>query len=106
MKFYKMALLVFAGLLLVASLSFAQSALGSITVAVTDPQGASIPGATVTLSGVDTHVKRSETTGAEGSFVFAAVAPGSYIVTVLARGFRELRSTLTQTAAQSQRFDA
>src|SRR5713101_8222445 len=107
MKFCKAALPILAGLLLVATLGFAQSTLGSITVFVTDPQGASIPGATVTLSGVDTNVKRTETTSAEGSYVFAGVAPGGYTVTVSATGFRELRSSvLTQTAAQAQRLDA
>ena len=107
MKFCKTALAILAGLLLVATLGFAQSTLGSITVFVTDPQGAFVPGATVTLSGVDTNVKRTEMTSTEGSYVFAGVAPGEYTVTVSSKGFRELRSsTLTQTAAQSQRFDA
>jgi Carboxypeptidase regulatory-like domain/TonB dependent receptor len=107
MRSYRTAFAVFAGLLLLASLSFAQSTLGSITVSVTDPQGAFIPGARVTLSGVDTNVKRTEMAGAEGSYVFAGVAPGNYIVTVVVSGFRELRSSvLTQTAAQNQRFDA
>ncbi len=107
MKFCKTALLILAALLLLSNLALAQSALGSITVFVTDPQGAFIPGATVTLSGVDTNVKRTETTSAEGSYVFAGVVPGNYTVTVSAAGFRELRSSvLTETAAQSQRFDA
>ena len=107
MRFCKAALPILAGLLLVATLGFAQSTLGYITVFVTDPQGAFVPGATVTLSGVDTNIKRTETTSTEGSYVFAGVAPGDYTVTVSSKGFRELRSsTLTQTAAQSQRFDA
>jgi hypothetical protein len=93
--------------LLFTGLAIGQSFLGSITVFVTDPQDAVVPGATVTLSGIDTNVKRTETTGAEGSYVFAGVAPGNYIVTVSAKGFREVRSSvLTQTASQSQRFDA
>lgn len=106
MRSYRTAFAAFAGLLLLASLNFAQSTLGSITVSVTDPQGAFIPAARVTLAGVDTNVKRTETTGAEGTFVFAGVAPGNYIVAVTVPGFRELRSSvLTQTAAQNQRFD-
>jgi hypothetical protein len=101
------ALVVIVGLLLGASLGLAQSTLGSITVFVTDPQGAMVPGAKITLSEMDTNVKRTESTGAEGSYVFAGVPPGNYIVTVSATGFREVRSSvLTQTAAQSQRFDA
>ena len=39
--------------------------------------------------------------------MFTGVAPGNYIVTVSAKGFRELKSSvLTQTASQNQRFEA
>ncbi|HYM05077.1 MAG TPA: carboxypeptidase-like regulatory domain-containing protein, partial [Terriglobales bacterium] len=103
----RVTLAILAGLLLATSLGFAQSTLGSITVFVTDPQGAVIPGATVTLTEVDTNVKRAETTGSEGTYVFSGVGPGNYTVTVSAAGFRELKSSvLIQTAAQNQRFDA
>ncbi len=101
------ALLVILGFLLLTSMGFAQSTLGSITVVATDQQGAVVPGATVTLTDVDTNVKRTETTGAEGSYVFTGIGPGDYVVTVTAKGFREVKSSiLTQTAAQNQRFDA
>jgi len=107
MRFCKAVVFMLAVLLLAGNLGHAQSALGSITVFVTDPQGAVIPGATVTLAGVDTNVKHTETTSTEGNYVFAGVAPGNYTVTVTASGFRELRSSvLTETAAQNQRFDA
>jgi hypothetical protein len=107
MRSYHIALVVLVGVLLFTSLGFAQSTLGSITVAVTDQQGGVVPGAEVTLSQVDTNVKRTETTGSGGSYVFTGVAPGNYTVTVSAKGFREVRSSvLTQTASQSQRFDA
>ena len=103
----KSSRIVLVALWVCAGWALAQSFLGSITVVVTDPQGAFIPGATVTLSGVDTNIKRTETTNAEGSYVFAGVAPGNYTVTVSSQGFRELRSSvLTQTGAQNQRFDA
>src|SRR4029077_12594551 len=106
MRLCRTTLAIVVGCLLFTSVGLAQSALGSITVFVTDQQGAVVPGATVTLSGIDTNVTRTETTGGEGSYVFAGVAPGNYIVTVSAKGFREVKSSLlTQTAAQSQRFD-
>jgi hypothetical protein len=100
-------LVAIAGILLPASLGSAQSTLGSVTVVVTDQQNAVVPGAKVTLSAVDRNVNRTEVTGADGSYVFTGVAPGNYLVTASAKGFREVRSSvLTQTAAQSQRFDA
>src|SRR6202022_2095311 len=107
MKFCKTALPVLAGLLLFSSLGLAQSALGSIAVAVTDPSDAAGVGAQATLTGADTKVKRAETTGAEGTFTFANLEPGNYVVGVTAAGFKELRSSIiVLTAAQSTRFQA
>ncbi len=85
----------------------AQSTLGSITVSVTDQQAAVVPNATVKLTEVNTNVTRKASTGADGSYVFTGIPPGNYVITVAATGFREVRSSvLTQTGAQSQRFDA
>jgi hypothetical protein len=107
MLFPKTALLCIFGLLSFTNLGFSQSALGSITVFVTDQQGAVVPAATVALTGIDTNVTRTETTGGDGNYVFTGVAPGNYVVTVTAKGFQEVKSSvLTQTASQSQRFDA
>ena len=75
--------------LFVLSLAFAapmlaQSA-GSLHGLVSDPSGAVVPGATVTL----THDSSVLTTvaGPDGQYVFKAVAPGTYTVTVLVTGF-------------------
>ena len=107
MKFCKIALPVLAGLLLFSSLGLAQSALGSIAVAVTDASDAAVVGAKVTITGADTNVKRTEITGAEGTFTFANLEPGNYVVSVTATGFKELRSSIIAlTGAQSTRFEA
>lgn len=93
-------------ILLSTASGFAQSTLGSVTVVVTDQQGAVAPGAAVTLAEVNTNVTRTETTGAEGSYVFTGISPGSYAVSVSAKGFREVRSSVfTQTAAEIRRLD-
>ncbi len=103
----KTALVFIIAFLLFTSFGFGQSTLGSITVSVTDQQGAVVPGAAVTLTEIEKNVKRAEITGSEGSYVFTGIAPGNYVVTVSAKGFREVKSSvLTQTASQSQRFDA
>ena len=47
---------------------------GDVTGTVTDPTGATIPGASVTLSNVNTNTSQSTTTNAQGSFRFAFVA--------------------------------
>ena len=57
---------------------------------VTDPDGALIPGATVTLSGNGPAVKA--TSGSDGSYS-AAVTPGTYTVTVTMPGFATYTAT-------------
>ncbi len=107
MRLNRSAWAIIAVLLLLASTGFAQSTLGSVTVAVTDQSGAVVPGATVKLVEIASNVTRAGTTGADGNHVFSGVPAGNYIVTVTAQGFREARSSvLTQLAAQSLRFDA
>ena len=107
LRFCKIAIPILAGLLLFGSLGLAQSALGSIAVAVTDPQGASVAGAKVTVTGADTNVKRSGTTGPEGTFTFANLEPGNYVVRAEAAGFKVLKSSvIVLTAAQSSRLEA
>src|ERR1022692_1572330 len=54
---------------------------------VMDSTGAVIPGATVTLTNIDTGVSQLATTGQQGDFRFVSVAPGPYEVTTSAKGF-------------------
>jgi hypothetical protein len=70
--------------------SFAQSiTAGDVTGTVTDPSGASVPKATVTLTNTSTNASQKITTNAEGSFRFAFVPPGNYKVLVSAAGFQD-----------------
>jgi len=69
--------------------SFAQSiTAGDVTGTISDPTGAAIPGATVTLTNVNTNASQSGTTNAEGSYRFAFVTPGVYRVAATATGFQ------------------
>ena len=55
---------------------------------VTDPQGAALPGATVTLhERARTRGRLSTVTDAAGAYRFERLAPGEYLVEVDARGF-------------------
>src|SRR5437773_2323146 len=54
---------------------------------VRDESGAVIPGATITVTSVDTHVTRSALTDAQGHFVVPALAPGTYRVSAEIAGF-------------------
>ncbi|HXG92679.1 MAG TPA: TonB-dependent receptor [Blastocatellia bacterium] len=55
---------------------------------VTDPQGKTISGATVTITNTATSVSRSAKTGDDGAYVFNQVQPGTYTVRVEATGFK------------------
>ncbi len=75
--------------LLFVSLAYAQvSPTGTLTGTVLDPSSATVPGATVTATGVATGTTVTATSGADGRFVMATMAPGEYIVTVKKEGFK------------------
>jgi Carboxypeptidase regulatory-like domain/TonB dependent receptor len=55
---------------------------------VTDPSGAAIPNATVTITSNDTGLTRTTTTGADGSYKFTLLPPGNYKASFSAGGFK------------------
>jgi hypothetical protein len=85
-KFTKI-LLVGLAILLAQAAIFAQTT-GSLTGTVTDPTGALVPGATVTLVNNATRAERSAVTSSTGIFDFQALTPGNYTVSVEASGFK------------------
>ena len=93
MRFY--AILV---CLLLASFCSAQTGTGSLRGRVTDPSGAVIPEATVNVTG--TNGKSVNTTSNhQGIYQINGLAPGSYIVTVTAKGFAVDTEADVQVAA-------
>lgn len=60
---------------------------GRVAGVVVDADGASVPGATVTLRSVKNGTIQVVKSGATGEYSFLAVPAGSYIVTVKATGF-------------------
>src|SRR5580698_7278365 len=74
---------------------------GDVTGTVTDPSGAAVPNAAVTLTSVDTNTSRTAATNAEGSYRFAFVPPGLWKIAVNASGFQaQEHPNLTVTAGQ------
>jgi hypothetical protein len=98
-------LLPVAFLLITPCAAFAQMTVtGTITGDVTDPTGAAVPEATVTLVSVATHETRTASTAADGSFRFLAVPPEAYTVRVGHAGFKAYeRTQVTLTA--NERLD-
>jgi Carboxypeptidase regulatory-like domain len=64
------------------------AATARISGVVTDSQDAVVSGATVRLIDKATRLEKSDTTNSEGRYVFAAVEPGLYEITVSTQGFR------------------
>jgi len=80
--------LLLAGLVGCAGLSWAQTATtGTITVTVTDPSGALVPGAGLELVDVATNEVRRGNTGSDGGYEFRGLAFGTYRLTVSKTGF-------------------
>jgi hypothetical protein len=78
----------------------------SITGTVTDPSGAAIPGAQVTVTSLEHGVKRAATSNAGGEYLFAALPIGSYNVAVTSAGFKKYTATgVTLAVAQKARVD-
>ncbi|WP_263417697.1 TonB-dependent receptor [Terriglobus albidus] len=91
----KRVLAVFCGaiLLISATLARAQSSSSSVNGSVTDPTGASLPGARVVLRNIETNVLRESITNDSGAYVFTAIPPARYTLTFTAASFQ------TQTVA-------
>lgn len=75
--------------LLCSSVAFAQisASTGAIQGTVTDPQKATVAGAKVILTNVDTTVATQGVTQPDGTFVFPLLAPGNYQIEIQAPGF-------------------
>ena len=73
---------------LAPSFAFAQStSAGTVIGNVTDPSGALLPGATITLLELSTHTKLTTATNKDGAFVLANVPVGTYSITATKPGF-------------------
>jgi Carboxypeptidase regulatory-like domain/TonB dependent receptor len=95
-------LLMTAFILVFPGLVSAQIDTGSVVGIVSDPSGAAIPSATVTLSNEASGVSRSVTTNGDGEYQFAAVIPGTYSVQATAQNFESAISTHVEVDVQSR----
>jgi hypothetical protein len=68
------------------SVMLAQSPTGTLHGTVSDPTGAVIPNAKITVTGLD-GVTSTVQSGADGNYRFSRLIPGSYTVDVSAEGF-------------------
>lgn len=80
------AIWVFAALACLAPLAAAQST-SLLNGSVSDPSGASVVGAKVTLTEATTGLQRTTTSNATGLYQFLDLPPGTYRLEVAAKGF-------------------
>jgi len=93
--------------LAIAIQGFAQStASGTVVGTVTDPSGAVINGAAVTLTDASAGVARTATSNNAGHYVFVDVNPGTYNITISKQGFATTKAPNLQTlVGQSTTFN-
>src|SRR5215510_10345163 len=96
--------------LLLALMSFALTAIaqnyrGAIRGRITDPQGASIPGAQLKLIEEGTNETRTVKTDGSGDFTISLLRPGSYRLEVEHEGFGKYVNTIMLQVNQDLRLD-
>ena len=72
-----------------STLLFAQRDLGTITGTITDPQGAAVPNANVTIVEDATGLSYEAQSNADGQYVRPLLKPGTYTVSVESTGFQK-----------------
>lgn len=93
-------------LLLTAGTAFAQLSTATLYGVITDPEGAVIPQAKVTMTQTETGFVRTVITGADGSYRADFLPIGPYKVGVDATGFKHLeRSGITLTVTEQAHLD-
>src|SRR6201993_845095 len=65
----------------------------SVRGSVTDPGGNALVGANVVLSNPESKTERTATTGDQGEYQFLFIPPGTYTLTVSAKGFQRSKIT-------------
>src|SRR5246127_620964 len=84
----------------VSTCGWSQTQLGTVFGTVTDPTGAVIPGANVTVSRGSTGLKREALTDMKGQYQVMGLATGKYVVRIEKEGFQpEIREGIEISAA-------
>jgi Carboxypeptidase regulatory-like domain len=78
---------------------------GDITGIVTDPSGAVVPNANVTLKNRDTGATQTRTTNAQGVYRFQLLNPGQYTVTASAPGFQTISQNTSVSVGQASQVN-
>src|SRR5688500_15200036 len=92
--------------LLAAVIAAGQTTDASISGVVTDQQGASVPGATITALSAATGARMTSQSNATGFYSLRPLPIGAYDLTVEMQGFRKhSRQAITLTTGQALQLD-
>jgi len=83
-------LLLWTSVYALSVLALNGQALTSLSGVVTDPSGAVVPGAKLTLVNVDTDAQRDDVSDPQGRYSFPQVQPGRYKLKATASGFNDV----------------
>jgi Carboxypeptidase regulatory-like domain len=83
------ALILMLAVILLPGALFGQGYFGTVSGILTDPSGAIIQGAKITLLDEQKGYKFTTTSSNEGRYLFASIPPGSYTVTAEMEGFEK-----------------
>lgn len=100
--FFAFIVIVFGNAVIVA-----QEGTSTLRGTVTDPNGAVVPNATVSLANQETGInRRTTTTNSSGDYVFTSLTPGLYRVTVEGTGFKKaIKENVRLNVGESQEFN-
>ena len=95
-KNFKFITVALSLVLCFAAAAFGQKTTGNIEGTVTDPNGAVVAGATVSVeaTGSTAGFKAATTTNSDGFFQFAQISAGSYVITTTGSGFKTTKQTV------------
>jgi hypothetical protein len=80
--------LAIGALVATSALAYGQVNTAVVSGTVTDPTGAILPNASVTIENLATHEVRTAKTNSAGSYSFTFLQPGHYRIKVMSKGFK------------------
>ncbi len=99
-------MLLTAVLLSLAPLAFGQTlTTGDVSGVITDSSGAVVPGATVTITSVDTNEARTTVSGDSGQYRFSLLKPGGYTIAAQTTALKSNTSRFAVSVGQEQNLN-
>jgi hypothetical protein len=103
MRFHRLVVAILLAVFMCWVPALAQSDRGAITGKVTDPSGALVPAAKVTVTNVETNEVREVETSEEGTFTIPQLQAATYRIKVEASGFKTATIEEVKVAVQITR---